>query len=36
MRIPVGVTESLPEIVFEVDSEFIKSVGKLEDHLNLN
>ena len=32
MRIPLGVTESLPEIELGVDSDFIKSVGKLEDH----
>lgn len=33
LRIPVSITEAPPEIVAGVDSEFIKSVGKLEDRL---
>jgi purine-binding chemotaxis protein CheW len=33
LRIPVSVTEAPPAIVAGVDSEFIKSVGKLEDRL---
>jgi purine-binding chemotaxis protein CheW len=33
LRIPVSITEPPPEIVAGVDSEFIKSVGKLEDRL---
>jgi len=33
LRIPVSITEVPPEIVAGVNSEFIKSVGKLEDRL---
>ncbi|MDR3628236.1 MAG: chemotaxis protein CheW [Ignavibacteriaceae bacterium] len=33
IRIPVGVTEPPPEIVSGINSEYIKSVGKLEDRL---
>ncbi|MHB9039191.1 MAG: chemotaxis protein CheW [Melioribacteraceae bacterium] len=33
LRIPVNITEAPPEIVTGVDSDFIKSVGKLEDRL---
>lgn len=33
LRIPASITEAPPEIVSGVDSEFIKSVGKLEDRL---
>lgn len=33
LRIPRNITEAPPEIVAGVDSEFIKSVGKLEDRL---
>jgi purine-binding chemotaxis protein CheW len=33
IRIPVGVTEAPPELVSGIDSEFIKSVGKLDDRL---
>jgi purine-binding chemotaxis protein CheW len=33
LRIPVSITEAPPDIVAGVDSEFIKSVGKLEDRL---
>jgi purine-binding chemotaxis protein CheW len=33
LRIPVSITEAPPEIVAGVDSEFIKSVGKLDDRL---
>jgi purine-binding chemotaxis protein CheW len=33
LRIPASVTEVPPEIVAGIDSEFIKSVGKLEDRL---
>ncbi|MEW6702200.1 MAG: chemotaxis protein CheW [Bacteroidota bacterium] len=33
LRIPVSITEAPPEIVSGIDSEFIKSVGKLEDRL---
>lgn len=33
LRIPAGITEAPPEIVSGIDSEFIKSVGKLEDRL---
>ncbi len=33
LRIPVSITETPPEIVSGIDSEFIKAVGKLEDRL---
>jgi purine-binding chemotaxis protein CheW len=33
LRIPVSITEAPPEIVAGVNSEYIKSVGKLEDRL---
>jgi len=33
IRIPVSVTEPPPEIVSGINSEYIKSVGKLEDRL---
>jgi purine-binding chemotaxis protein CheW len=33
LRVPASITEAPPEIVSGVDSEFIKSVGKLEDRL---
>jgi purine-binding chemotaxis protein CheW len=33
LRIPKNVTEARPEIVGSIDSEFIKSIGKLEDRL---
>jgi purine-binding chemotaxis protein CheW len=33
LRIPRNITEAPPEIVAGIDSEFIKSVGKLEDRL---
>ena len=33
LRIPANITEAPPEIVTGIDSEFIKSVGKLEDRL---
>jgi len=33
LRIPVNITEAPPSIVAGIDSEFIKSVGKLEDRL---
>lgn len=33
LRIPINITEAPPEIVSGIDSEFIKSVGKLEDRL---
>jgi purine-binding chemotaxis protein CheW len=33
LRIPANVTEAPPELVAGIDSEFIKSVGKLEDRL---
>lgn len=33
LRIPISITEAPPEIVAGVDSEFIKSVGKLDDRL---
>jgi purine-binding chemotaxis protein CheW len=33
LRIPVSITEAPPAIVAGIDSEFIKSVGKLEDRL---
>lgn len=33
LRIPVNITEAPPSLVAGVDSEFIKSVGKLEDRL---
>ncbi len=33
LRIPANITEAPPEIVAGVDSEYIKSVGKLEDRL---
>jgi purine-binding chemotaxis protein CheW len=33
LRIPVNITEVPPAIVTGIDSEFIKSVGKLEDRL---
>lgn len=33
LRVPVGITEAPPEIVTGIDSEFIKSVGKLDDRL---
>jgi len=33
LRIPISITEAPPEIVAGVDSEFIRSVGKLDDRL---
>jgi purine-binding chemotaxis protein CheW len=33
LRIPASVTEAPPELVAGINSEFIKSVGKLEDRL---
>jgi purine-binding chemotaxis protein CheW len=33
LRIPSDITEVPPELVSNVDSEYIKSVGKLEDRL---
>lgn len=33
LRIPENITEAPPELVSGVNSEFIKSVGKLEDRL---
>lgn len=33
LRIPLNITEAPPAIVSGIDSEFIKSVGKLEDRL---
>jgi purine-binding chemotaxis protein CheW len=33
LRIPVSITENPPELVTGINSEFIKSVGKLEDRL---
>jgi purine-binding chemotaxis protein CheW len=33
LRIPVSITEAPPEIVSGINSEYIKSVGKLEDRL---
>jgi purine-binding chemotaxis protein CheW len=33
LRIPVTITEVPPELVTGINSEFIKSVGKLEDRL---
>ena len=33
LRIPLNITEAPPEIVTGIDSDFIKSVGKLEDRL---
>lgn len=33
LRIPVSITEAPPEIVSGINSEFIKSIGKLEDRL---
>jgi purine-binding chemotaxis protein CheW len=33
LRIPASITEAPPELVAGIDSEFIKSVGKLEDRL---
>lgn len=33
LRIPANITEAPPELVSGVDSEFIRSVGKLEDRL---
>lgn len=33
LRVPVSITEAPPEIVTGIDSEFIKSVGKLDDRL---
>ena len=33
LRIPVSITEAPPEIVTGIDSDFIKSVGKLDDRL---
>lgn len=33
LRIPANITEAPPEIVSGIDSDFIKSVGKLEDRL---
>lgn len=33
LRVPASITEAPPAIVSGVDSEFIKSVGKLEDRL---
>ena len=33
LRVPVNITEAPPEIVAGIDSDFIKSVGKLDDRL---
>jgi purine-binding chemotaxis protein CheW len=33
IRIPANITEPPPELITGVDSEYIKSVGKLEDRL---
>jgi purine-binding chemotaxis protein CheW len=33
LRIPVNITEAPPSIVVGMDSDFIKSVGKLDDRL---
>jgi len=33
LRIPVNITEAPPEIAAGINSDFIKSVGKLEDRL---
>jgi purine-binding chemotaxis protein CheW len=33
LRIPMNITETPPELVAGVDSEFIRAVGKLEDRL---
>ncbi len=33
LRIPASITEVPPELVSTIDSEYIKSVGKLEDRL---
>jgi purine-binding chemotaxis protein CheW len=33
LRVPVNITEEPPEIVTGVNSEYIKSVGKLEDRI---
>jgi purine-binding chemotaxis protein CheW len=33
LRIPISITEAPPEIIAGLDSEFIKSVGKLDDRL---
>lgn len=33
LRIPISITEAPPELVTGIDSEFIRSVGKLEDRL---
>jgi purine-binding chemotaxis protein CheW len=33
LRIPVSITEAPPAIVSGIDSEFIKSIGKLDDRL---
>lgn len=33
LRIPASITEAPPELASGIDSEFIKSVGKLEDRL---
>jgi purine-binding chemotaxis protein CheW len=33
IRIPANITEAPPELITGVDSEYIKSVGKLEDRL---
>lgn len=33
LRIPANITETPPELVSGIDSEFIKSVGKLDDRL---
>ena len=33
LRIPVSITEAPPEIASGINSEYIKSVGKLEDRL---
>jgi len=33
LRIPVSITEDPPDIVTSVNSDFIKSVGKLEDRI---
>lgn len=33
LRIPVNITEAPPEIATGINSDFIKSVGKLEDRL---
>jgi len=33
LRVPMSITEAPPEIVTGIDSDFIRSVGKLEDRL---